>query len=125
MQALKGLYDEGLVQRVGISNANVAQIREAADILGPALVSVQNEFSPQFRGSRAEIALCGERGLAFLAYSPLGGMREAKVWGSAFVGFAEVAAQRGGSPQRVAMAWALASSPCVIPIRVPAGRSRC
>jgi aryl-alcohol dehydrogenase-like predicted oxidoreductase len=116
MQALKELYDDGLVQRVGISNADVAQIREAADILGPALVSVQNEFSPRFRGSRAEIALCDELGLAFLAYSPLGGMREAKDLGSAFAGFAEVAARRRVSPQRVALAWALAASPCVIPI---------
>ncbi len=116
MQALRDLYDEGLVRRVGISNANPAQIREAAQILGPALVSVQNEFSPRFRSSEPEIALCAELGLAFLAWSPLGGMAEAKGLGATESAFARVAQERGISPQRVALAWALAKDPCVIPI---------
>jgi len=116
MHGLKDLYDEGLVRRVGISNANPAQIREAAQILGPALVSVQNEFSPRFRSSEPEIALCAELGLAFLAWSPLGGMREAKGLGETASAFARVAEERGVSPQRVALAWALAKDPCVIPI---------
>jgi aryl-alcohol dehydrogenase-like predicted oxidoreductase len=100
MTALKDLYDEGLVRRVGISNADPEQIREARSILGPALVSVQNEFSPRFRGSRPEIALCEELGLAFLSYSPLGGMREAKDLGLEFGAFADIAAQRGVSARR-------------------------
>ena len=116
MQALRELYDEGLVRRVGISNANPAQIREAARILGPALVSVQNEFSPRFRSSAPEIALCAELELAFLAWSPLGGMAQAKDLGAAAGAFAEVAERHGVGPQRVALAWALAKDPCVIPI---------
>ncbi|MFE7244059.1 aldo/keto reductase [Streptomyces sp. NPDC057580] len=116
MQALRDLYDDGLVRRVGISNANVTQIREAAAILGDALVSVQNEYSPVARTSEAEIALCEELGLAFLAWGPLGGMREAKALGSAMAAFTDVAAARGVSPQRIALAWALARSPAVIPI---------
>lgn len=116
MQALKQLHDEGLVQRIGISNASVEQILVAADVLGSVLVSVQNEWSPQVRGGRAEIELCERMGLAFLAYSPLGGMRGAKALGSASAAFAEVASERGVTPQRVAIAWALATSPCVVPI---------
>ena len=116
MGALRALYDEGLVRRVGISNADPDQIREAATILGSALVSVQNEFSPRFRSSEPEIRLCEQLGLAFLSWSPLGGMRQAKGLGSSFAPFAEIAAERGVSPQRVALAWQLALSPCVLPI---------
>lgn len=116
MQALRQLHDEGLVQRVGISNADVDQIRTAIEVLGSALVSVQNEWSPLVRTSGAEIALCEQLGLAFLSYSPLGGMRGAKDLGSGSAAFAQVAAARGVSPQRVALAWALATSPCVLPI---------
>ena len=113
---LRDLYDEGLVRRVGISNASCAQIREAAAILDGALVSVQNEFSPVARDAADEIALCAELGLAFLAWGPLGGMRAAKALGTAAAAFAEVAEARGVSPQQVALAWELARSPVVIPI---------
>jgi aryl-alcohol dehydrogenase-like predicted oxidoreductase len=116
MHALRDLHDEGLIRRVGISNADPAQIREAAEILGTALVSVQNEFSPRFRSSAAEIAVCAELRLAFLAWSPLGGMAQAKGLGESASAFALVAAERGVSPQRVALAWALAKDPCVVPI---------
>lgn len=114
--ALLDLHDEGAVERVGISNADEAQIREAHDILGDALVSVQNEFSPAFRSSAGEIDVCAELGLAFLSWSPLGGMRAAKDLGPNFTAFAEIAAERDVSPQRVALAWALGKSDCVIPI---------
>ena len=117
--ALRELYDEGLVQAVGLSNANPDQIRQAHEVLGDALVSVQNQFSPVFRSSRPEIDLCAELGLAFLAWSPLGGMGGAGDLGSADGAtrpFADVAQKHGVSPQQVALAWELAVSPVVIPI---------
>jgi aryl-alcohol dehydrogenase-like predicted oxidoreductase len=116
MHALRALYDDGLVRRVGISNASVARVREAVAILGDALVSVQNEFSPTARGSTDVIDLCEDLGLAFLSWAPLGGIRGAKGIGAAATAFADVAAAHGTSPQRVALAWALARSPVVIPI---------
>jgi aryl-alcohol dehydrogenase-like predicted oxidoreductase len=116
MGAFKDLYDEGVVQRVGLSNADPDQIREAHGILGDALVSVQNQLSPSFRTSEPEVDLCDELGLAFLPWSPLGGMRNAHELGEDFRPFAEVAEQRGVSPHQVAVAWLLAKSPNVIPI---------
>jgi aryl-alcohol dehydrogenase-like predicted oxidoreductase len=114
--ALKELYDEGLVQAVGLSNADPAQIREAHGILGDALVSVQNQLSPVFRSSLPEVELCEELGLAFLAWSPLGGMSGAADLGGSAKPFAEVAEKHGVSPQQVALAWELAISPAVVPI---------
>jgi aryl-alcohol dehydrogenase-like predicted oxidoreductase len=116
MDGLKELLDEGLVASVGISNANPDQIRLAHEILGDGLVSVQNEFSPRFRSSQPELDLCTELGIAFLPWSPLGGMSRADELGDRFTAFADVGARYGVSPQQVALAWELAKSPVVIPI---------
>ena len=113
---LKTLLDDGLIARAGISNANPDQIRQARAILGDGLVSVQNQYSPSFRSSEPEIDVCDELGLAFLPWSPLGGMRAAGGLGDDFATFGEVATKHGVSPQQVALAWELARSENVIPI---------
>ncbi|PUA81228.1 aldo/keto reductase [Nocardioides currus] len=113
---LKEIADSGKVGAVGLSNANSEQIRAAYDVLGKRLVSVQNQYSPAFLSSRAEIDTCEELGLAFLPWSPLGGLGSAKELAEKHPAFAEVAQARGVSAQQVALAWELAASPCVIPI---------
>jgi len=116
MQTLKEIYDSGKVRMVGISNANPEQIRLAHSVLGDALVSVQNEFSPAFRSSRPEIDVCEELGLTFLPWSPLGGLSSAKGLADKHPAFKTVADNHGVSAQQVALAWELAQSECVIPI---------
>jgi aryl-alcohol dehydrogenase-like predicted oxidoreductase len=113
---LKALLDEGLIAAAGLSNADPAQIRQARELLGDGLVAVQNQFSPAFRSSRPEIELCEELGLAFLAYSPLGGMSDAAGLGDRWRPFADVAAAHGVSPQQVCLAWELSLSASVVPI---------
>ncbi len=113
---LKEIADSGKVARVGLSNADPEQIRLAHSVLGDALVSVQNQFSPAFRSSRPEIDVCEELGLAFLPWSPLGGLGSAKDLSERHPAFAEVAEAHGVSAQQVALAWELAQSPVVIPI---------
>ncbi|PPG84879.1 aldo/keto reductase [Rathayibacter sp. AY1H2] len=114
--ALAELLDEGVVLRAGISNADPDQIREAHGILGERLVSVQNQFSPSFRSSEPELELCAELGLAFLPWSPLGGISSAGELGSRYSAFAVVAEARGVTPQVVCLAWELAKAPVVLPI---------
>jgi aryl-alcohol dehydrogenase-like predicted oxidoreductase len=116
MGALRELLDDGMIVRAGISNADPEQIRTAVEVIGDGLVSVQNEFSPRFRSSEPELALCEELGLAFLPWSPLGGMREAGDLGSRFEAFAEVARRHDASAQQVCLAWELAKSVVMIPI---------
>ena len=116
MGGLLSLLEDGLIVRAGISNANVEQINIAHEILGDGLVSVQNEFSPRFRSSKPELDLCADRGIAFLPWSPLGGMSEAAALGTNFSAFEEVAAEYDVSPQQVCLAWELATSPVVVPI---------
>lgn len=114
--AIRDLLDAGKIRYAGISNADPEQIRKADDILGGRLVSVQNQFSPAFRSSEPELELCAEMDIAFLPWSPLGGISQAGELGSRFAPFAEVAQAHGVSPQQVCLAWMLAKAPVVIPI---------
>ncbi|MFF1876848.1 aldo/keto reductase [Leifsonia sp. NPDC058230] len=114
--AVRDLLDEGVIRFAGISNADPAQIELANEILGGRLVSVQNQFSPAFRSSEPELELSDRMGIAFLPWSPLGGITSAGALGQRFAPFQQVADARGVSPQVVALAWHLAKSPHVIPI---------
>jgi aryl-alcohol dehydrogenase-like predicted oxidoreductase len=114
--AIRDLLDEGKIRMAGISNADPEQIREANEILGGRLASVQNQFSPAYRSSETELRLCDVLGIAFLPWSPLGGISNAGELGSSHSAFAQVAQAHGVSPQQVALAWQLAKSPVVIPI---------
>jgi len=114
---LKELLDAGKIRMAGISNASIEQIDTARGILGQSnLVSVQNQFSPAFRSSEAELRYCAELGIAFLPWSPLGGIGRAGGLGARHAAFQEVADAHGVSPQRVTLAWMLALAPVVIPI---------
>lgn len=116
MGALRQLVDDGIAVRIGVSNVDVPLLRIAQEIVGDALVSVQNEYSFQVRDSLDVLRVCEQDGLAFLAWGPFGGRLAAKHLGEDGSALAAIAARRGVSPQRVALAWALASSPAVIPI---------
>ncbi|MGY1689697.1 aldo/keto reductase [Geodermatophilus sp. SYSU D01105] len=116
MGALRQLADDGLVRMVGISNADIAQIDVARSIVGPALVSVQNQFSPGWRFSADEVAHCAAHGLAFLPWSPFGGVSAAGSLDDTAPAFAEVADELGVSVYQVALAWHLAQAEVVIPI---------
>ncbi|MGW0868744.1 aldo/keto reductase [Streptomyces sp. NPDC002611] len=121
--ALRELLDAGTIRLAGVSNVDADQIRRARAILGDRLVSVQNRYSPAVRDSEPELRLCAELGLAFLPWSPLGGLSRSSLDGPSrtegadrFAAFHAVAAEHGVSPQQVGLAWLLARSPAVIPI---------
>ncbi|MEU3732368.1 aldo/keto reductase [Streptomyces sp. NPDC033538] len=119
--ALRELLEDGTIRAAGISNVTTAQIRQAHQILGDGLVSVQNQYSPAVRDSEAELRLSEQLGLAFLPWSPLGGISRSSLDGpagptSVGTAFHRIAAERGVSPQRIALAWLLARSPAVIPV---------
>jgi aryl-alcohol dehydrogenase-like predicted oxidoreductase len=113
--ALAELRAAGKVRLVGLSNVSVDQIRQARELVEVA--SVQNEFSPRFRRSEGELAWCAANRIAFLPWSPLGGIgRGGSLGQGSHRSFAEVADAHGVSPQQVALAWELAKAPVVIPI---------
>jgi aryl-alcohol dehydrogenase-like predicted oxidoreductase len=114
--ALKELQDEGKVRWIGLSNANTDQIEEALGIA--EIVSVQNQLSLEYVHplEQGEVALCEQRGIAFLPWSPLGGISKAANAAEAHDPVKQAADAHGVSPQQVALAWLLALSPVMIPI---------
>ncbi|SBU91691.1 Predicted oxidoreductase [Streptomyces sp. Ncost-T6T-1] len=120
--ALRDLADAGTIRAAGLSNVDAEQIRTAYEILGPRLVSVQNRFSPAHLSTRDTLDLCTGLGLAFLPWSPLGGISRSAVDDPGTAGpapgtpFHTLARRRGVSPQQVCLAWHLAQSPVVVPI---------
>ena len=114
--AVVELLDEGVIQMAGISNANPEQIRLANELLDGRLVSVQNQFSPAFVSSYPELEVCAALDIAFLPWSPLGGISGAAAVGQKHAAFQQVADAHGVSPQRVTLAWELALADVVIPI---------
>ena len=116
MGALRELADDGLVRMVGVSNADIAQIDAARAIIGDAFVSVQNQFSPGWRHSADELAHCAAHGLAFIPWSPFGGVGAAGSLDTSAPAVAEVAAELDVSVYRVTLAWHLAQADVVVPI---------
>lgn len=112
-EQLAGLVEvrqQGLAQRIGVSNVDSQMLRRALDIAGgPAdggIVAVQNERSPRFRADADVLDMCTAAGVAYLPWSPLTGADL----------FAAAASGHSVSPQRLTLAWLLAQSPVVIPI---------
>lgn len=119
IEALRTLKAEGLIREIGISNASAEEIQIAIDVLGEGeLAAVQNEFSPWFHHtSLHELELCAKQGVAFVPFSPLGGMHGgAARLGQRFPSIQHAAQQLGISPQRVTLAWELSLGAHVIPV---------
>jgi aryl-alcohol dehydrogenase-like predicted oxidoreductase len=112
--ALGELQAEGKVRYLGASNLGRRQLAEARQMID--VVAVENQLSPWHRAALPLAHACAADGIAFLSWSPLGGQSKAKQLGEARPVFADIGAAHGVSPQRVALAWALAQAPNIIPI---------
>ena len=114
--AIRELLDEGVIRMAGISNVTGAQIALADHVLGGRLVSVQNQFSPAYRSSRDELDYCVDHEIAFLPWSPLGGIGRGNEVFAAGSALTDIAVELDVSPQRVALAWELSLGHCIVPI---------
>jgi aryl-alcohol dehydrogenase-like predicted oxidoreductase len=115
------LKEHGYVQEIGLSNVNAAMLRHAITAGGtPAqggIISVQNEYSPNYHHWAEVIDICTEYGIAFLPWSPLGGGQNFAQLGSGQIGgFKAMADAKGVSPYALTIAWHLAQFPTAIPI---------
>ncbi len=115
------LKEHGYVAEIGLSNVNAAMLRHAIKAGGtPAqggIISVQNEYSPNYQHWAEVIDICNEYEIAFLPWSPLGGGGNFRRLASGEIGsFASMAEQKGVSAYALAIAWHLAQFPTSIPI---------
>jgi pyridoxine 4-dehydrogenase len=70
LRMLQDMRQEGKLDLIGISNADTATVRRMLDLTD--IASVQNAYSIINRAGEDELALCEERGLAFVPFFPLG-----------------------------------------------------
>jgi pyridoxine 4-dehydrogenase len=104
--------EDGLIEGVGLSNVSPQQLLYALEIT--EVVCVQNSFSLLDRSSDEVLALCAERGIAFVPYLPLGfpqRQREAILAASAV---RDAARALDVTPAQVALAWVAAAAPNVL-----------
>lgn len=109
-KALARLRDEGLIRHLGVSNVDLAQLREAQNIA--PIAAVQNSFHVHHRGDGDLLGECEASGIAFVPFFPLGGGRDpieaARV--------EKVAARHGATTAQISLAWLLAISPVTVAI---------
>jgi aryl-alcohol dehydrogenase-like predicted oxidoreductase len=118
--AMAELQRAGKIQHIGLSNVSVRQIEQATGIA--PIVSVQNRCNIHDRsswqhsvGQQGVVQYCEQHGIAFLAYSPVGGNRGKDTLGHD-AKLQAVATRLSATPFQVALAWLLAKSPVMIPI---------
>ena len=107
--ALAGLQREGKVQRIGLSNVSVAEIRQAESVA--QITTVQNRLNPFFREALTEgvVEYCARQGIGFLAYSPVGGGRLNRKLPAHPV-LRPIASRLGVTPHVLVLAWVLAQA---------------
>lgn len=115
------LKEHGYVAEIGLSNVNADMLRHAIKAGGTpddgGVVSVQNEFSPNYRHWADVIDICTEYEIAYLPWSPLGGGGNFQRLGAGEIGsFATMAQQKGVSAYALTIAWHLAQYQTSIPI---------
>lgn len=116
IEALLEVRDRGLALRIGLSNVTSEEFDAAWDISGGTICIVEQERSPYYRGHTDVLDACAERGVAYLAWSPLGGGDKAKRLPIDHPEFSAVAEHHRTSAQNIALAWLMAQGPHLIPI---------
>lgn len=114
--ALVALREAGAIGHIGLCNVTVDELERARAVT--TIVSVQNQFSPNVRGSDAVVERCAAAGIAFLPWGPLTGFvpTESEPVSGLTRRFRDVADARGISVPRLVLAWELATAPIMIPI---------
>jgi aryl-alcohol dehydrogenase-like predicted oxidoreductase len=105
--ALMTLKEQGKIRHIGLSNVDEIRIRQAQRLT--SIVSIQNRYNVDERGSESIVDLCEQEQMAFLPWAPI---REA----GRSAAVADIASRTGASPRQVVLAWLLARSPSMLPI---------
>ena len=110
LEALVQARAAGKIRHIGLSNVSGQELDVACEMV--EIVSVQNRYSVLDREDDALVALCEERGIAYIPWFPLAAGRA----GESEESVDAVAAAHGATNGQVALAWLLARSPAIVPI---------
>ncbi len=106
-ETLVEFQQQGLIRRLGVSNATAEQVAEAQAIA--PIVCVQNMYNLAYRQDDELIDMLAEEGIAYVPFFPLGGF--SPLQSSAL---STVAARLDATPMSVALAWLLQRSPNIL-----------
>jgi pyridoxine 4-dehydrogenase len=104
---LAELKAQGKIRHIGVSNFTEAQLRAAQRIT--PVVSVQNRYNVDDRGSESLVDLCEQERIVFLPWAPIQNLD-----GNATI--EAIAKQYAVTARQVVLAWLLARSPAILPI---------
>lgn len=107
--ALAELHQEGKIAAVGLSNVTIAQLDESCAIT--AVAAVQNRLSYADPADLPSALACTQRGISYLAYSPLAAPSGPRLQAALMV-----ARRHDASVQRVMLAWLRAQAPNIVPL---------
>lgn len=123
LDGMIALQKEGKVRHIALSGVGLSQLRQALE--RTTIVAVQNMFNIAGGGGafakrthslvedpEGVLALCEERGIAFLPYFPLA----SGALGKPQPALNAAAKKHGATAAQVALAWLLARSPVAVPI---------
>jgi len=107
LTVLAELQRQGLIRRIGLSNATPRQVADGRRITD--IVCVQNQYNLAHRSDDAFIDDLAAAGIAYVPFFPLGGFSPLQS-----DTLSEVAAGLGATPMQVALAWLLRRSPNIL-----------
>ncbi|MBV8928329.1 MAG: oxidoreductase [Mycobacteriaceae bacterium] len=104
--------EEGLIAGIGLSNVTVEHLLFALE--RTEIVCVQNPYNLVDRSSAPVLDECGQRGIAFVPFFPLGSgfAVDNPVLGNPTV--RRAAEQLGRTPAQIALAWTLTVAPVIL-----------
>jgi aryl-alcohol dehydrogenase-like predicted oxidoreductase len=105
--ALVTLKEQGKIRHIGLSNVTEAQLRQAQRLT--PIVSIQNRYNVDDRGSESLVDLCEQEQMVFLPWAPIQNFDSN--------GIAHKLARRyDATTRQIVLAWLLARSPSILPI---------
>jgi aryl-alcohol dehydrogenase-like predicted oxidoreductase len=123
LDGMMALQKAGKIRHIALSGVGVTQLQQALE--RTAIVAVQNLFNVAGGGGafaqrthsvvddpEGVLALCEQRGIAFLPYFPLA----SGALGKPHPAFDMAAKRHGATAAQIALAWLLARSPVMLPI---------
>ena len=109
MPALAKAKQQGKARHVGVANFNITLLDQAIKLCPEPLVCLQAEYHPYLDQSKILAAL-RQRGMAFVAYCPLG---RGRLFDDPVLG--EIAQSRGRSIAQIALRWLMQQGVGAIP----------
>ncbi|MEY2545542.1 MAG: pyridoxine 4-dehydrogenase [Verrucomicrobiota bacterium] len=111
--AIKKAQEAGKIRHVGLSEVTPEEIDRAKKVV--PIVSIQNRYNLEDRGSANALAYCEKQNMGFIPWAPIGGSGHGSL-GKNGNQFEEEAKRRNVNAIQLALAWLLWKSPVMLPI---------